>query len=165
MNPPKSAAVRAVVSPVHGRLAIVGITMAVTISIELHLRLAGQVSPVWQTLSEYVYGHFGRVSAAPLFSAMCLALSLGSLALLIGIAKAHREGSASVQALLGTWCAGLAVCGGSPSPWTPGGLRGSGRRVRAVPPAEGQRRPHGERDGRARHAGDGVGRSRRRVAP
>ncbi len=110
MNPPKSAAVRAVVSPVHGRLAIVGITMAVTISIELHLRLAGQVSPVWQTLSEYVYGHFGRVSAAPLFSAMCLALSLGSLALLIGIAKAHREGSASVQALLGTWCAGLAVC-------------------------------------------------------
>jgi len=73
VNPPKSAAVRAVVSPVHGRLAIVGITMAVTISIELHLRLAGQVSPVWQTLSEYVYGHFGRVSAAPLFSAQGVA--------------------------------------------------------------------------------------------
>ena len=39
------------------------------------------------------------------------------------------------------------------------------RHLRALSPAEGQRRPHGERDGRARHAGDGVGRSRRRVAP
>ena len=39
------------------------------------------------------------------------------------------------------------------------------RHLRALPPAEGQRRPHGERDGRARHAGDGLGRSRGRVAP
>jgi hypothetical protein len=96
---------------VHGRLAIVGITMAVSLSIELHFRLAGQVSPIWQTLSEYVYGHFGRASAAPLFEAMCMALSLGSLALLAGIAKAHREGSRGVQVLLGLWCTGLMICG------------------------------------------------------
>ena len=35
-------------------------------------------------------------------------------------------------------------------------------RLRALSPAQGQRRPHGQRDGRARHAGDGVRRPRRR---
>src|SRR5580765_4869293 len=37
-----------------------------------------------------------------------------------------------------------------------GGLRRAGRRVRALSPAQGQRRPHGERDGRARDARDGL---------
>ena len=110
MTSPKTLAPRAV-SPVHGRLAVVGIGLAVAISIDLHLRLSAQVSPIWQTLSEYVYGKLGHTSAAPLFSAMCLALSLGSVALLTGIAKAHRPGTAVVCALLGTWCAGLLVCG------------------------------------------------------
>lgn len=109
MTSPKTLAARAV-SPVHGRLAIVGIGLAVAISIDLHLRLSAQVSPVWQTLSEYVYGKLGHSSAAPLFSAMCFALSLGSVALLAGIAKAHRPGTAVVCALLGVWCAGLLVC-------------------------------------------------------
>ena len=35
-------------------------------------------------------------------------------------------------------------------------------RLRALSPAQGQRRPHGQRDGRARHAGDGLRRPRRR---
>ena len=35
-------------------------------------------------------------------------------------------------------------------------------RVRALSPAQGQRRPHGQRYGRARHAGDGLGRPRGR---
>jgi hypothetical protein len=51
--------------------------------------------------------------------------------------------------------AGLAVCGGSPAPGARRGLRRSVGRVRPVSPAEGQRRPHGERNRRARHAGDG----------
>lgn len=110
MTVPKIVAARAV-SPVHGRLAIVGIGLAVAISIDLHLRLSAQVSPIWQTLSEYVYGKLGHSSAAPLFSAMCLALSLGSVALLAGIAKAHRPGTGVVCVLLGVWCAGLLVCG------------------------------------------------------
>ena len=58
----------------------------------------------------------------------------------------------------------LAVCGGPPAPWPRGGLRRPVGRVRPLPPAEGQRRAHGERDGRARHAGDGRRRSRREVA-
>ncbi|HET6710052.1 DUF998 domain-containing protein [Amycolatopsis sp.] len=107
MNLPKTHAV----SPLHGRIALGGIGLAVTISIDLHLRLSGQVSPIWQTLSEYVYGKLGTASAAPLFSVMCLALSLGSVALLAGIAKAHRPGTTAVCVLLGVWSAGLLVCG------------------------------------------------------
>ncbi|MEU4251637.1 DUF998 domain-containing protein [Amycolatopsis sp. NPDC026612] len=106
MNKPATA-----VSPLHGRIALGGIGLAVAISIALHLRLSGQVSPVWQTLSEYVYGKFGTSSAAPVFSVMCLALSLGSVALLAGIAKAHRRGTTAVCVLLGVWSAGLLVCG------------------------------------------------------
>lgn len=108
MNPTKTMHA---VSPLHGRLALGGIGLAVAISIDLHLRLSGQVSPIWQTLSEYVYGRLGSGSAAPLFSVMCLALSLGSVALLAGIAKAHRPGTTAVCLLLGTWSAGLLVCG------------------------------------------------------
>ncbi len=107
MNSPKTHAV----SPLHGRIALGGIGLAVVISIDLHLRLSGQVSPIWQTLSEYVYGKLGTSSAAPLFSIMCLALSLGSVALLAGIAKAHRPGTTAVCVLLGVWSAGLFVCG------------------------------------------------------
>lgn len=56
--------------------------------VELHLRLTGQISPIRQTLSEYVYGRLGfGFSAAPLFTVMCLALALGSAALLVGIAR------------------------------------------------------------------------------
>ncbi|KDN16766.1 DUF998 domain-containing protein [Amycolatopsis rifamycinica] len=106
MNKPSSA-----VSPLHGRVALGGIGLAVAISIALHLRLSGQVSPIWQTLSEYVYGKLGTSSAAPLFSVMCLALSLGSVALLAGIAKAHRPGTTTVCVLLAVWSAGLLVCG------------------------------------------------------
>jgi hypothetical protein len=50
------------------------------------------------------------------------------------------------------------------SPRARGGLRGPGRHLRALPPAEGQRRPDGERDGRARDAGDGLRRQGRRLA-
>jgi hypothetical protein len=49
----------------------------------------------------------------------------------------------------------VAVCGGSPPPRSRGGLRRPVGRVRPLSPVEGQRRPHGERHGRARHAGDG----------
>jgi hypothetical protein len=99
------------VSPLHGRVALGGIGLAVAFSIDLLLRLSGQVSPIWQTLSEYVYGKLGTSSAAPLFSVMCLALSFGSVALLAGIAKAHRPGTTTVCVLLGVWSAGLLVCG------------------------------------------------------
>ena len=96
------------VSTLPGRLAVVGVALAVAISLELHFRLAGQISPISQTLSEYVYGRLGLgFSAAPLFTAMCLALVLGSTALLVGIAGVRRD--RAVLTLLGLWCGGLTV--------------------------------------------------------
>jgi hypothetical protein len=60
--------------------------------------------------------------------------------------------------------AGLAVRGREATPGPRGRLRRAGGHLRPVPPVEGERRPDGERDGRARHAGDGHGGSRRRLA-
>ena len=51
--------------------------------------------------------------------------------------------------------AGVAVRGGPPAPGPRRGVRSPVGRVRPLPPSAGQRRPHGERDGRARDAGDG----------
>ncbi|SDX37940.1 Protein of unknown function [Amycolatopsis xylanica] len=93
----------------HGRLALAGMAVAVAIAADLHLRLSSRISPVWHTLSEYVYG---GSSAAPLFSAMCLALALGSVALLAGIAKARRQ--RSVLVLLGVWSLGLLIVAAFP---------------------------------------------------
>lgn len=106
--PTTSRAAASPVSPVHGKLALVGIGAAVAIATDLHLRLSAQISPIWQTLSEYVYGRLGDHSAAQLFAVMCLALALGSLALLAGLVKARR--SPAVVILLGVWCAGLTIC-------------------------------------------------------
>jgi hypothetical protein len=60
--------------------------------------------------------------------------------------------------------AGMAVRVGQATPRSRGGLRSPGGHLRALPPLEGERRAHGERDGRARHAGHGDRRSRRRLA-
>jgi hypothetical protein len=61
-------------------------------------------------------------------------------------------------------CSGLAVRE-RPAPHRPRrGLRRPVRHLRALPPAEGQRRADGERHRRARHSGDGGRRPRRGVA-
>ncbi len=69
-----------------------------------------------------------------------------------------RSGSGSEDQDPGS--ARLAVCGGASSPWPRGGLRRPVGRFRALSPPQGQRRSHGQRDGRARDAGDGRRRSR-----
>ncbi len=81
-----------------------------------------------------------------------------------GRARAVRMIAASVERAeesAGGAC--VAVCGGTPPPWPRGGVRRSVRRLRALPPPQGERRPHGQRDGRARYAGDGDRRSRGEV--
>lgn len=60
--------------------------------------------------------------------------------------------------------AGVAVRGGPASPWPHDRVCGPGRHLRPLPPASGERRPDGERDGRARHARDGRGGQRGRLA-
>jgi hypothetical protein len=59
---------------------------------------------------------------------------------------------------------GLAVRVGQAASGPRGRVRGAGGHLRALPPVEGQRRPDGQRNGRAWDAGDGDGRSRRRLA-
>jgi hypothetical protein len=59
---------------------------------------------------------------------------------------------------------GVAVCVGEAAPRPRGRVRGASRHLRALPPVAGQRRPDGQRDRRARDAGDGDRGSRRRVA-
>ncbi len=49
----------------------------------------------------------------------------------------------------------LAIRGGASAPWPRGGLRSPVRRVRPLSPVARQRRPHGERHGRARNTRDG----------
>ena len=60
--------------------------------------------------------------------------------------------------------AGLAVCVGATAPRSRGGVRGARGHLRALPPPEREPRLDGERDGRARHAGDGDGGQGRRLA-
>jgi len=97
------------------------------------------------------------------FSSCALLVAAASMA---AVALAGLLGAARIMVRHGTrpqrtaeaedpGCAGVAVCSGAPSPWSRGGLRRPVGRVRPLSPVEGRRRPHGERDGRARHAGDG----------
>ena len=67
-----------------------------------------------------------------------------------------RSGSGSEDP--GSAC--LALRSGASSPGARGGLRRPVGRFRALSPPQGQRRSHGQRDGRARDAGDGRRRSR-----
>jgi hypothetical protein len=86
------------------------------------------------------------LAAAALLAAAVLAEALGAVRMMVRCGSDTQEDPGR---------SGLAVCGGSPSPRSRGGLRRSVGRVRSLSPAEGQRRPHGEWHRRARHAGDG----------
>jgi hypothetical protein len=98
--------------------------------------------------------HDGSSSRAPLVfvatsAALALAVVLGAARIMV------RDVERTTAETEDPGCAGVALCGGAPPPGPRGGLRRPVRRVRPLSPAEGQRRPHGERHGRARHAGDG----------
>src|SRR5579862_318265 len=101
-----------------------------------------------------------------LLSAVLLVALLAVVAAWLGVrggAKAARiiarDGDEPAQDSGG---AGLAVFGGVSAPWARGGIRAV-RRVRALPPARGQRRPGGEWNRRARDAGHGRRRQGREV--
>jgi hypothetical protein len=107
---------------------------------------------------------------------------LGALALalvfVVALRRAGRKEAARImsirepkQTFVGTEAtaqdpggASLALCVGETSSGPRGGVRRAGRHLRALPPPEGQRRLDGERHRRTRHAGDGHGGSRGRLA-
>jgi len=105
----------------------------------------------------------------PIFVVAALALGLGCAAVLKAVrmirrTPEHVEGAQPDAVAEDPGRGRLAV---RERPAAPGPCRRPGRAVRhlrALSPAQRQRRPHGERDGRAWDAGDGFGRSRRRVA-
>jgi hypothetical protein len=97
----------------------------------------------------------------PVVFALLVGATLLAAAVLAGALISRRLRAVRMMGRCGTGTEedpgrpGMALCGGSPSPWSRGGLRRPVRRVRPLSPAEGQRRPHGEWHRRARHAGDG----------
>jgi len=121
--------------PLLGGLALTGVAVAALLGVYLHLRLSATVSPIRQTVSDYVLAPDGAAT----FAAMCLSLALGSLGLVSaviglrpypatspratrggpGAARAPhlrgpaREGSAArghvIALLLSAWCLGLMV--------------------------------------------------------
>lgn len=101
----------------------------------------------------------GRLPLAALAALLALAAGLAA----VGVRRRRevvRMIARSGDAAEDPRSAGLAVCVGTPAPGACGGLRCPGGRLRAVSPAQRQRRAHGQRDGRARHAGHGRRRSR-----
>jgi signal-induced proliferation-associated 1 like protein 3 len=86
------------------------------------------------------------LAAAAVLGAAVLARALGAVRMMVRCGTDTQEDPGR---------SGLAVCGGSPSPRSRGGLRRPVGRIRALSPPEGERRPHGEWHRRARHAGDG----------
>lgn len=95
-----------------------------------------------------------------------LAVSLAAVAGAVALGAA-RIMTARVRVPVPTedpGCAGLAVCERAAPHRACGGVRGTRRHLRALPPPAGQRRPHGVRDGRAWDAGDGHGGQGRALA-
>jgi hypothetical protein len=77
----------------------------------------------------------------------------------------HVEGAlAGAESAEDPGCSRVAVREWSAAHRPRGGIRRPVRHLRAVPPAQGQRRPDGERDGRARDADHGRGRNRGQLA-
>jgi hypothetical protein len=80
----------------------------------------------------------------------------------VRIMRADEQVGAAAGANSG--CRRVAVRGGSEAHRPRRRVRRPLRHLRALPPPEGQRRPDGERHGRARDAGDGRSRQRERIA-
>jgi hypothetical protein len=106
----------------------------------------------------------GRSSHSDVLFALLSAAALAVAALLVRMIRSpfpRSEGASTVPE--DPRRTGLAVCE-RPAPHRPrGGLRRPRGRVRALPPAEGRRRAHGERHGRARNTRDGLRGQERRV--
>lgn len=94
--------------PFLGGLALSGVAVAALLAVYLHLRLSAVVSPIRQTVSDYVLAPDG----AGVFAVMCLALAFGSLGLVSAVIGLRPYGTARghvIILLLTAWCLGLIV--------------------------------------------------------
>lgn len=86
-------------------LAIVGFVAALLPMVYLHLEASGQLNPIKHTISDYVFAEQG----ARYFDTSLLALTIGSIALMVGLANAGIVRGTLLTVLVTVWCAGLAV--------------------------------------------------------
>lgn len=94
--------------PLLGGLVLSGVAVAALLAVYLHLRLSDTVSPVRQTVSDYVLAPEG----AGAFALMCLALAVGSLGLVTAAVGRRPYATArdhAIAVLLTFWCLGLVV--------------------------------------------------------
>jgi hypothetical protein len=86
-------------------LAIVGFVAALLPMVYLHLEASGQLNPIKHTISDYVFAEQG----ARYFDTSLLALTVGSIALMVGLTVAGIVRGMVLTVLVTVWCAGLAV--------------------------------------------------------
>ena len=86
-------------------LAIVGFVAALLPMVYLHLEASGQLNPIKHTISDYVFAKQG----ARYFDTSLVALTFGSIALMVGLGSAGLIRGAVLTVLVTVWCVGLAV--------------------------------------------------------
>ena len=86
-------------------LAIVSFVAALLPMVYLHLESSGQLNPIRHTISDYVFANQG----SRYFDTSLVALTVGSVALMVGLAGAGIVRGLLLTALVSVWCVGLAV--------------------------------------------------------
>ena len=86
-------------------LAIVSFVAALLPMVYLHLESSGQLNPIKHTISDYVFAQQG----SRYFDTSLVALTIGSVALMVGLAGAGIVRGTVLIVLVTVWCVGLAV--------------------------------------------------------
>ncbi|GAA1678745.1 hypothetical protein GCM10009765_29990 [Fodinicola feengrottensis] len=100
------SAVRAPVSPAFPVLAGVAALLLAVLSVGyLHMVAPAALSPIRDTVSDYVYLH----GAGGLFNFSAVMTAFGSVGLMVGLRYSRLRVSKLTYALMGLWCAGLVL--------------------------------------------------------
>ncbi|MFC0437279.1 DUF998 domain-containing protein [Kutzneria buriramensis] len=86
-------------------LAIVSFVAALLPMVYLHLESSRQLNPIKHTISDYVFAKQG----ARYFDTSLVALTIGSIALMVGLASVGIVRGTVLTVLVSVWCVGLAV--------------------------------------------------------
>ncbi|EWM13360.1 hypothetical protein KUTG_03664 [Kutzneria sp. 744] len=86
-------------------LAIVSFVAALLPMVYLHLESSGQLNPIKHTISDYVFADQG----SRYFDTSLVALTIGSIALMVGLAGVGIIRGTVLIVLVSVWCLGLAV--------------------------------------------------------
>lgn len=96
-------------------LAIVSFVAALLPMVYLHLESSGQLNPIRHTISDYVFAKQG----SRYFDTSLVALAVGSVALMVGLAGVGIVRGIVLTVLVSVWCVGLVVALVFPTDPTP----------------------------------------------